>query len=43
MRPADRLFLIVQLIRGRRLTTAAFLAVLREVPARTVDVDVADL
>jgi predicted DNA-binding transcriptional regulator YafY len=26
MRRADRLFQIVQLIRGRRLTTAAFLA-----------------
>ena len=30
MRRADRLFQIVQLIRGRRLSTAAFLAVLDE-------------
>lgn len=43
MRRADRLFQIVQLIRGRRLTTAAFLAQRLEVSARTVYRDVADL
>ena len=43
MRRADRLFHIVQLIRGRRLTTAAFLAQRLEVSARTVYRDVADL
>ena len=43
MRRADRLFHIVQLIRGRRLTTAAFLAKRLEVSARTVYRDVADL
>ena len=43
MRRADRLFHIVQLIRGRRLTTAAFLAVRLEVSERTVYRDVADL
>ena len=36
MRRADRLFHIIQLIRGRRLTTAAFLATWLEVSARTV-------
>ncbi|WP_138513887.1 helix-turn-helix transcriptional regulator [Rhodoferax bucti] len=43
MRRADRLFQIVQLIRGRRLTTAAFLAERLEVSERTVYRDVADL
>lgn len=43
MRRADRLFQIVQLIRGRRLTTAAHLAQRLEVSERTVYRDVADL
>lgn len=43
MRRADRLFQIVQLIRGRRLTTAAFLAQRLAVSERTVYRDVADL
>ncbi len=43
MRRADRLFHIVQLIRGRRLTTAAFLAQRLEVSERTVYRDVAQL
>jgi predicted DNA-binding transcriptional regulator YafY len=43
MRRADRLFQIVQLIRGRRLTTAAMLAQRLEVSERTVYRDVADL
>lgn len=43
MRRADRLFQIVQLIRGRRLTTAAHLARRLEVSERTVYRDVADL
>ena len=43
MRRADRLFHIVQLIRGRRLTTAAFLAQRLEVSERTVYRDIADL
>jgi predicted DNA-binding transcriptional regulator YafY len=43
MRRADRLFQIVQLIRGRRRTTAAFLAERVEVSERTVYRDVADL
>ena len=43
MRRADRLFRIVQLIRGRRLSTAAFLAVRLEVSERTVYRDIADL
>jgi predicted DNA-binding transcriptional regulator YafY len=43
MRRADRLFHIVQLIRGRRLTTAAFLAARLEVSERTVYRGVADL
>lgn len=43
MRRADRLFQIVQLIRGRRLTTASFLAQRLEVSERTVYRDVADL
>ncbi len=43
MRRADRLFQLVQLIRGRRLTTAAFLAQPLEVSERTVYRDIADL
>ncbi len=43
MRRADRLFQIVQLIRGRRLSTADFLAGRLEVSARTIYRDVADL
>lgn len=43
MRRADRLFQIVQIIRGRRLTTAAFLARRLEVSERTVYRDVAAL
>ncbi|NJS36740.1 MAG: YafY family transcriptional regulator [Brachymonas sp.] len=43
MRRADRLFQIVQLIRGRRLTTAAWLADRLEISERTVYRDVADL
>jgi predicted DNA-binding transcriptional regulator YafY len=43
MRRADRLFQIVQLIRGRRLTTAAWLAQRLEMSERTVYRDVADL
>jgi predicted DNA-binding transcriptional regulator YafY len=43
MRCADRLFQIVQLIRGRRLTTAACLAERLEISERTVYRDVADL
>lgn len=43
MRRADRLFKLVQLIRGRRLTTAAFLAARLEVSERTIYRDVADL
>jgi predicted DNA-binding transcriptional regulator YafY len=43
MRRADRLFHIIQIIRGRRLTTAAFLAGRLEVSERTVYRDVADL
>ncbi len=43
MRRADRLFQIVQLIRGRRLTTAAHLAQRLEVSERTIHRDVADL
>ena len=43
MRRADRLFHLVQLIRGRRLTTAAFLADRLQVSERTVYRDVADL
>ena len=42
MRPADRLFQLVQLIRGRRLATAAWLAE-RLVSLRTVYRDIADL
>ncbi|MFM7801548.1 MAG: helix-turn-helix transcriptional regulator [Limnohabitans sp.] len=43
MRRADRLFHIIQLIRGRRLTTAQWLAQRLEVSERTVYRDVADL
>jgi predicted DNA-binding transcriptional regulator YafY len=43
MRRADRLFAIVQYLRGRRLTTAAQLAHWLEVSERTVYRDVADL
>jgi len=43
MRRADRLFQIVQLIRGRRLTTATHLAQRLEVSQRTIYRDVADL
>jgi|SRR5882672_9052091 len=43
MRRADRLFQLVQIIRGRRLSTAEFLAGRLEVSARTVYRDVADL
>lgn len=43
MRRAERLFQIVQLIRGRRLTTARFLAERLGVSERTVYRDVADL
>jgi predicted DNA-binding transcriptional regulator YafY len=43
MRRADRLFQIVQLVRGRRLTTADFLAERLEVSVRTVYRDIADL
>ena len=43
MRRADRLFQIVQLVRGRRLSTADFLAERLQVSTRTVYRDVADL
>jgi predicted DNA-binding transcriptional regulator YafY len=43
MRRADRLFHIIQLIRGRRLTTASYLASRLEVSERTIYRDVADL
>ena len=43
MRRADRLFQIVQFLRGRRLTTAAFLAGRLGVSLRTVYRDVRDL
>ena len=43
MRRADRLFRIVQYLRGRRLTTAAFLAGRLGVSPRTVYRDVRDL
>jgi predicted DNA-binding transcriptional regulator YafY len=43
MRRADRLFHIIQLIRGRRLTTAAYLAERLEVSERTIYRDIADL
>jgi predicted DNA-binding transcriptional regulator YafY len=43
MRRADRLFHIIQLIRGRRLTTARYLSQRLEVSERTIYRDVADL
>lgn len=43
MRRADRLFQLVQLVRGRRLSTARFLAERLEVSERTVYRDVAGL
>src|SRR5467141_924154 len=43
MRRADRLFQIVQFLRGRRLTTAAFLAGRLGVSLRTIYRDVRDL
>ncbi len=43
MRPTDRLFQLVQLIRGRRLATAAWLAGRLAVSLRTVYRDIADL
>ena len=43
MRRADRLFQIVQFIRGRRLTQAALLAERLQVSLRTIYRDVADL
>ena len=43
MRRADRLFQIVQYLRGGRLTTAAKLAVQLEVSTRTIYRDIADL
>ncbi|MEO7640003.1 MAG: HTH domain-containing protein, partial [Ramlibacter sp.] len=43
MRRADRLFHIIQLVRGRRLTTAAWLAQRLEVSERTIYRDIADL
>ena len=43
MRRTDRLFQMLQLIRGRRLTTAAFLAKRLEVSERTIYRAVADL
>ncbi len=43
MRRADRLFHLIQLIRGRRLTTAAYLAQRLEVSDRTIYRDIADL
>lgn len=43
MRRADRLFQIVQLVRGRRLTTADYLSERLQVSVRTVYRDIADL
>ena len=43
MRRAERLFQIIQLIRGRRLSTAGFLAERLEVSERTVYRDIAEL
>ena len=43
MRRADRLFQLVQLVRGRRLSTADFIAQRLGVSARTVYRDIADL
>jgi len=43
MRRADRLFQIVQIVRGRRLTTARYLAERLKISERTVYRDIADL
>ena len=43
MRRADRLFQLVQLVRGRRLSTAGFIGERLEVSVRTVYRDIADL
>ena len=43
MRRAERLFQLIQLIRGRRLSTARFLAERLQVSERTVYRDVAEL
>jgi len=43
MRRADRLFQLVQLVRGRRLSTAEFIAQRLEVSVRTVYRDIVDL
>jgi predicted DNA-binding transcriptional regulator YafY len=43
MRRADRLFQLVQLVRGRRLSTGEWLAARLEVSLRTVYRDIADL
>lgn len=43
MRRADRLFEIIQYLRGRRITTAAWLAQTLEVSERTIYRDIADL
>jgi predicted DNA-binding transcriptional regulator YafY len=43
VRRADRLFKLVQLIRGRRLSTAAWLADRLEISVRSVYRDVGDL
>jgi predicted DNA-binding transcriptional regulator YafY len=43
MRPADRLFQIVQLIRGRRLTTARWLADRLQLSERTIYRDIGQL
>ena len=43
LRPTDRLFRLVQLVRGRRLSTAQYLAERLEVSLRTVYRDVAQL
>ena len=43
MRRADRLFEIVQILRGRRLTTARYLAERLQVSDRTIYRDVQDL
>ncbi|HET7867682.1 MAG TPA: YafY family protein [Burkholderiaceae bacterium] len=43
MRPADRLFQIIQLVRSRRLTTAKWLAERLELSERTIYRDIAQL
>ncbi len=43
MRRADRLFQLVQLVRGRRLSTAEFIAKRLQISVRTVYRDIADL